>query len=134
MKELNSKWVRAVLLASCAVNSFFLLPDAWKAGLGCWQTRGLSNPERRILQKGDWYRVVVAVGGQMPTTASIRLVSPAPPWYLAYYLYPRLLKKGSETLKDLETIRTRYPGDWVLFYAETPPEMKAYPPLNPGAS
>jgi len=133
MKRTNSRLIFGVLLGACAVNSLFLLPNAWKAVEAFSDTWGLSNFQRRFLQRGDWYRAVLTVENQIPRQASVRLVSPAPPWYLAYYLYPRILKKGSENLADRKKVREQYLNDWVLVYSEdTPPELTAYPPLKPG--
>ena len=123
-----------LLLAGVIINSCFFLPNAVKA-LGTFSAlHGLSNPQRRFLQKGDWYRVILSLENQIPIGATVRLVSPAPPWYLAYYLYPRLLKKGSEVLSDQEAVRAEHPDDWVLIYAETPPQVKILPPLKAGHS
>ena len=131
MKLTTHRWIVVLLLADCSVNSFFLLPHAYKAASSYWTVRDLPNVERRILQRGDWYRVPLAVGNQIPFNAIVRLVSPAPPWYLAYYFYPRLLKMGSTVLGDRHKVRRQYPGDWVLVYSETgQPEMTAYPPLK----
>ena len=133
MKRFSSRPLLVFLWAACVVNAYFFLPNGWRALAAFRAVRGLSNPERRFLQKGDWYRVILSLENQVPLNASIRLVSPAPPWYLAYYLYPRLLKRGSEALSDADAVRLRYPGDWVLVYSESPPQMKILPPLAPGA-
>ena len=134
MKASSRLWVLGVLLLSSAVNALFFLPNAWKAGVSYITFRGLSNPERRYLQRGNWYRAVLAAESQMPLDASVRYVSPAPAWYLAYYFYPRLLKKGSTDLRDRDKIRRQYPYEWVLAYSEeNPPQMNAYPPLKAGA-
>jgi len=132
MKLSSSRWLLAILCAAGIVNAYFFLPNSWKALAAFRAVAGLSNPERRFLQKGDWYGVILALENQVPKNAVIRLVSAAPPWYLAYYLYPRLLKKGSEALSDEDAVRKRYPGDWVLVYSETPPQMKILSPLMPG--
>jgi hypothetical protein len=132
MKRVSNLLPIGVLGAACLVNAFFFLPNSWKALTAFRAVQGRSNPERRFLQKGDWYRVILSLENQVPRNASIRLVSPAPPWYLAYYLYPRLLKRGSEALADADAVRKRHPGDWVLVYAESPPQMKILPPLTPG--
>ena len=125
----------AVLLIAFSVNGFFLLPNAWKAGVNGWAVRKLSNPELRVVQWGDWYRAVMAVENQIPRGASVRLVYSSPPWYLAYYLYPRLLRAGSQSLADRDIVRERYPEEWVLVYADPPhAELTAYPPLHPRAS
>ena len=134
MKRFSSLQPFRVLWAACIVNAFFFFPNGWKALAAFRAVQGLSNPQRRFLQKGDWYRVVLSLGNQIPLNATIRLVSPAPPWYLAYYLYPRLLKRGSEVLADEGRVRKRHPGDWVLVYSETPPQVKIRPPLTPGHS
>ena len=134
MKQSFGRRFLFVLWAASLVNAYFFLPNSWKALAAFRAVAGLSNPERRFLQKGDWYRSILALENQVPKNAAIRLVSPAPPWYLAYYLYPRLLKKGSEVLTDEDAVRKRYPGDWVLVYGESPPEMKILQPLTPGVS
>lgn len=126
--------VSGLLLAGCLVNGCFFLPNAVKALVAFRAVHGLSNPQRRFLQKGDWYRVILSLENQIPLDASIRLVSPAPPWYLAYYLYPRLLKRGSEVLSDQDAIHQRYPRDWVLVYSESPPQVNLLPPLTSGHS
>ena len=96
--------------------------------------RRLANPDLRRLQWGNWYLAVHAVENQIPKSASVRLVYTSPPWYLAYYLYPRLLRQGSESLTGRQAVRELFPEDWVLVYAETPhPELTAYPPLRPKA-
>ena len=134
MKLFSSRLLLLVLWAACIVNAFFFLPNSWKALVAFRAVKGLSNPQRRFLQKGDWYRVILSLENQVPQNAAIRLVSPAPPWYLAYYLYPRLLMKGSEVLSEESVVRKLYPGDWVLVYSETPPQIKILPPLTPGHS
>jgi len=132
MKRSSSRLLLTVLLAAGIVNVVFVVPNSWKALAAFRAVEGLSNPERRFLQKGDWYRAILSLENQVPKNAEVRLVSPAPPWYLAYYLYPRLLKKGSEALSDEDAVRKRNPGDWVLVYGESPPEMKILPPLTSG--
>ena len=97
----------AVLLAVCVIHLFFLAPNAWKAAEGVWMTRGMSNVERRLLQKGNWFPRRRECGSRR--SASHRSdplgVSSAPPWYLVYYLYPRLLRLGSESPADREAIQ-----------------------------
>jgi hypothetical protein len=134
MKRSSNLPVIVVLWVACLVNAIFFLPNSWKALAAFRAVRGLSNPQRRFLQKGDWYRVILSLEDRIPMNASVRLVSSAPPWYLAYYLYPRLLKRGSEVLADRETVRRRYPTDWVLVYSESPPQADLLPPLMPGHS
>jgi hypothetical protein len=121
-----------ILVTCCVVNGRFFLPNAVKALQTFCGLHGLSNTQRRVLQMGDWYRVILALENEIPLKATVRLVSPAPPWYPVYYLYPRLLKKGSEVLSDQEAIRAKYPDDWVLVYAEDPPQAKTFPPLKDG--
>jgi hypothetical protein len=134
MKPPSRFWILLALLGAGAVNSLFLIPHAARAAKTFYSFRGLTNAERRYLQRGNWYRAVFSIDEQIPLNASVRLVSPAPPWFLAYYLYPRLLKKGSESLSDRELVRKQYPGDWVLVYSESSAaEMTAYPPLKPAA-
>ena len=48
--------------------------------------------------------------------------------------YFKLLKKGSEVLADQKTVQKRYPRDWVLVYAESPPRIQILPPLTAGHS
>ncbi len=132
MKLSRHSWTFFFLLLCCIVNFVFLLPNGWKAAQAFRDASGLSNPERRILQGGHWHRVVTQVASQIPLEASVRLVSAAPPWYLSYYLYPRLLKNGSRVLSERDEVRKRYPSAWVLVYVLPPhAELTAYPPLVP---
>jgi len=124
-----------ILLTLCLVNSFYLLQNFRKAAIGFWGIHGFSNVDRRLLQRGSWYQAVLAVQNQVPQNATLVLVSPAPPWYLAYYLYPRLLTQGSNILSDRQKVRKNHPRDWVLVYSEdASPELTAYPPLGPQRS
>jgi hypothetical protein len=135
MNRISSRWIFAVLLCACVVNSRFLLPNSWQAVKVFRDAWGLSNIQRRYLQRGEWYRGILNIDDKVPRRATLRLVSPNPPWYLAYFLYPRLLKKGSEALTDRGKVRKQYPSDWVFVYSEgTPPEMTVYPPLKPEGS
>jgi hypothetical protein len=122
------KWISILGTGACLINCFFLIPQCAKAFTSFHGAWGLTNLERRYLQKGEWYRVMLDIENTIPRAASIRLVSPAPPWYLSYYLYPRLLRSGSLRLEDQEKIRLQYPSDWVLVYSETPPKVSIYPP------
>ncbi len=125
-------WIRHALLGACVVNSLFLIPNGWNSVVSFRAVQGLSNIQRRYLQRGETYRALLELENHVPNFTTVRLVSSEPPWYLAYFLYPRLLKKGSDILTDRYEIRKRYPGDWVLVYSEGPhPELTAYPPLAP---
>lgn len=135
MKKSYQRWVGALLAGGCVVNAYFLFPNAWTAIQSFRAMQGKSNVERRLIQKGGWYQALLEVDRTIPPKASVRLVSSAPPWYLAYYLYPRLLLKGSDHPEDRDLIRNQFPDEWVLVYQEQPTaEMKAYPPLTPAAS
>ncbi len=135
MKSSHHVWIRVLVAGACAVNALYVIPNSWEAVRTALSMRGLSNVQRRILQKGAWYQALLTIDHDIPPRASIRLVSSAPPWYLAYYLYPRLLRRGSEQPADLDRVRRQYPEEWTLLYSESPTaEMKAYPPLKSGGA
>src|SRR5262245_29201361 len=130
MNSTSARSVTFVLFAGIAFNCFWFLPNALFAVRSFRETVSMPNNQRRLVQRGAWYLAILKIEDQIPKQASVRLVSTAPPWYLSYFLYPRLLRQGSSNSKDLKKIRQRYPHEWVLFYSEDKhPEMTAYPPI-----
>jgi hypothetical protein len=132
MKKTRQYWVNGLLLLACLVNSIFLFPKCWQAFVSVRTLWGLTNAERRALMFGNWYSAVLNVQNHIPLGADIRLVSKEFPWYLTYFLYPRLIRAGSSDPTALQSVRQKYDQEWVLLYQEgEKPELTPYPPFRP---
>ena len=120
LSAIKKKLLLPVLLSACAVNFYFLAVRVKPSVELMRRNWLLSNPQRRYSVIGPLYEKIFSAEAQIPKRDGIRLVSTSPAWYLAYYLYPRLLRLGSTTISKDEILRVQseHPNDWLLIYGE----------------
>jgi hypothetical protein len=91
----------------------------------------MTDAQRCVLIWGPFYQQLLRAQSVIPEKATIRWVSSQPPWYVVYYLYPRLLFYGALSLQELPSVRRRFPSEWVLsFVDQVPKHFEIYEPLQ----
>ena len=93
----------------------------------------LTNSERRRLIMPLTSRTLNMIEDKVPPRAVLWLVSPIEARDWVYFLYPRLIGKGSPRIEDREKVRARHPGDWVITsHSEDPAQdyLDLWPPLK----
>jgi hypothetical protein len=119
------------------VNAIFLFQHSVESWRIFRVTRSLNNEQRRRLIMPRTSRTLEEVEERVSPRAVLWLVSEYEPEDWIYFLYPRLVAKGSTRLADLPFVLQQHPGDWVMRnYSKDPAQdyLSLWPPARAGFS
>ncbi len=126
-------WREAWIALLLAVNFLFLIPNTRLAWRILKFTYPLTTDERRRLIMPAAWRSFHEVELKVPARATLWFVSPLEPKDWIYFLYPRLIGKGSPRAQDLMKIRQAHPNDWTIANHSADPAqdfLDLWPPLD----
>lgn len=132
MNDMKPAWlVRAALIVAI---THLLIGFRWhqRSAAEYAAARRLSEDDRKRVLWGTMYDRLLALRERIPVESTLWWAFAAEPWFVAYYLQPRLLYIAGGAPASLDEMRRSHPQDWVLYEPGRflTPSLDALPPLK----